>query len=1027
MTLSQKLVLFLLLLGTCIGVGSYLAISYTILPAFKDFEAHESIEAVDRVESAIETEARTLQTLVSEYAEWDDTRDYVLGRHAEYAEFNLIPNYWRRKGVDVMYILDVEGNVISALEMSEGTGEAPDIQQLFLGQVGPTHPLLNRPDADSALAGVVRTTEGPAIVAAAAIVSSLGRGEPVGTFVVVRHLSAALLADISRRTSANVILHKLTAAGAGSYSQEDLMRYSADGTSTWIGNTDQELIASRLIPGIDGQPVALLEIRHPHTISKIGSETIGAAMTLIGLVTALFMIIGVIVMRYIFVRPVNEIADSMILIRETGDLNISIKKDRVDEIGQLAREFTEMTTNLDHTQRELEKTRDLALGASRAKSEFLARMSHEIRTPMNGVLGMTELLRNTALDFEQRRFTETIYSSAENLLDIINDILDFSKIEAGKMELEARDIDLGAVVEETVDSLASQAHKKGLELINDVSLDLSTSLLGDPVRIRQVLTNLISNAIKFTNRGEIVVRVSEQGSDTDTGAATVLIEVVDTGVGIKPEKQRDIFESFAQEDGSTTRLHGGTGLGLAISRQLVDLMGSTLRLDSTPGLGSRFYFAIEMLHGRDEVMHERKVTASVAGKRILVVDDNATNREILEQHLKSWRAKPQCTENARDAMRLLQRAAAKDEPFELVILDMHMPRTDGLQLARMVREIPELDAVPLMLLSSVAMPASEDTLEELRISGQLTKPIRQRHLYDALSVVLSGDTVTERYSRNRSSAICKLSGKVLLAEDNPVNQAVALGMLDSLGVDVAVVTDGQAAIDALNGQRFDLVLMDCQMPVMDGLQATREIRAAEREKDSRQVPIVALTANALAGDREECLEAGMNEYLSKPFTMDQLHAVLSMFLRNEADVIDETQIEEVLSEEAASLFDTQSITVQPLDRSTLNALKELQQPGSPSLVRRVIGIYLDSSVEIKERLLGALTNTDAGVARESAHALKSSSINVGATRLADLCKNIETLARADSKSELRELKSKLEKEYEWAISALRLELESVAK
>ncbi|WP_082989784.1 response regulator [Woeseia oceani] len=1026
MTLSQKLVLYLLLLGTCIGVGSYLAISYAILPAFQEFEVHESIEAVDRVESAIEAEGRTLQTLVSEYAEWDDTRDFALGRHAEYEEYNLIPNYWRRKGVDVLYILDVEGKVISALGMSEGTGVPADIHELFLGQVTPTHPLLDHPDADSSFTGAMKTADGPALVAAAPIVSSLAKGSPVGTFIVVRRLGPELLADISRRTSANVILHELTAAGAGSYSLDELKRLSSDGTSTLTRSTDQELIANRLISGMDGDPVALLEIRHPHTISKIGTETIRAAMILIGLVTAVFMVIGVFIMRYVFVRPVNEIADSMIRIRETGDLNINIKQDRADEIGQLAREFTEMTANLDHTQRELEKTRDLALGASRAKSEFLARMSHEIRTPMNGVLGMTELLRNTALDFEQRRFTETIYSSAENLLDIINDILDFSKIEAGKMDLEARDIDLGVVIEETVDSLASQAHKKGLELINDVSPDLHTSLIGDPVRIRQVLTNLISNAIKFTNRGEVVVRVSAEESAANTEAARVLIEVVDTGVGVKPEKQRDIFESFAQEDGSTTRLHGGTGLGLAISRQLVDLMGGTLQLESTPGLGSRFYFAIEMKHGRGEAVHERKATASVAGKRILVVDDNATNREILEQHLKCWRARPHCVESAREALQALQLAATEQEPFELVILDMHMPRTDGLQLARMIREFPALDAVSLMLLSSVAMPASEDTLEELKISGQLTKPIRQGHLYDALSVVLSGETVTERYSRNRSSAIRKLSGKVLLAEDNPVNQAVALGMLDSLGVDVAVVTDGQAAMDALSGQRFDLVLMDCQMPVMDGLQATREIRAAERDNNECHVPIVALTANALSGDREQCLEAGMNEYLSKPFTMDQLHAVLSIFLRTEAELADETRIEEVLSAEAASLFDTQSITIQPLDLTALATLKELQQPGSPSLIKRVIQIYLDSSGEIKERLANALSNTDTDTARESAHALKSSSINVGATRLADLCKNIETMAREHSIDGVQELRSKLEQEYGRVIKALRVELERAA-
>jgi two-component system, sensor histidine kinase and response regulator len=1023
MSLSLKIALYLALLGACIGIGSYAAISYTIFPAFEEFEESAALETIARVDRVIDAERRTFETLVVEYAHWNDTYNFALGEHDTYVEENLDAGYWRTIGVDFLLIFDVDGNLLWSADTGK-PGQVPvNPQEFFPGTIGPTHPLLTYGPTKDRSGGLIRTFEGPMLVAAAPILTTYAEGPTVGTFMILRRIDESLVADVAERATAQVRFSPVHESGVAGYSLDDLQQMAAADDVRHVRITDDRILGHRLVRDVTGTPAAMVEIEMPHMITVIGADTIRAAMMLIGLVTAAFLIVGLIFLRFIVVRPVNELAQNMHQIRETGNLNIQIEQGRSDEIGSLAREFSEMTSNLELTQRELEATRDVALEASRAKSEFLARMSHEIRTPMNGVLGMTELLRNTALDFEQRRFTETIYASAESLLDIINDILDFSKIEAGKMTLEKRDINLGSVIEETVDSLASQAHKKGLELINDVAPAVHTSLLGDAVRIRQVLTNLVANAIKFTNRGEVVVRATAS-AETDSHM-DITLEVIDTGMGIKPEKQALIFDSFAQEDGSTTRLHGGTGLGLAISQQLVDLMGGKLAVESTPGLGSRFYFTVRMRRGSAAPNAQKSRMKSVAGKRILVVDDNATNREILEQHLKSWRAHPECAEDGAEALLMLERAAAENKPYEMAILDMHMPRMDGLQLARRVREHSEFDNVPLMLLSSVAMPASEDVLHELNISGQLTKPIRQSQLYDSLAVVLSGQMLSERYSRKGSTAMRELHGKVLLAEDNPVNQAVALGMLDSLGVDVAVVTDGQAAIRATESQHFDLVLMDCQMPVMDGLEATRRIRAAEVEQNRSRLAIVALTANALSGDRELCLEAGMDEYLGKPFTMDQLHAVLSMFLRNAGETGHDDPPEEELSAEAASLFDTQSITAQPLDRSALAVLSDLQQPGAPCLISKVIGIYLESSTQLKDRLVSAIDGDDIDTARESAHALKSSSINVGATRLADLCKEIENDAREESLREAREVKPKLEQEYVRVISALKTELESV--
>ncbi len=1026
MSLSQKIALYLVLLGACIGIGSYAAISYTIFPAFEEFEERAAMETIVRVDRVIDAERRTFETLVIEYAHWNDTYNFILGKHDGYVEENLDAAYWQAIGVDFLLIFDADGKLFWSMDAGKGEKQPVTLEAFIPAGLFAGHPLLTYGPSKDRTGGLIRTAEGPMLVAAAPVLTTYAEGPSVGTFMILRRIGDSLVQDVAERATAEVRFKPISDDGATGYLPGTLEKMVVTGDLRHVQMTEAAIYGHRLIPDVTGAPAAMVEITMPHMITAIGANTIRAAMILIVLVTAAFLVVGLIILRFMVVRPVNELAENMNHIRETGDLKIQVELGRSDEIGGLAREFAEMTTNLEVTQRELEATRDVALEASSAKSDFLARMSHEIRTPMNGVLGMTELLRNTALDFEQRRFTETIYSSAESLLDIINDILDFSKIEAGKMSLENRDINLGGVIEETVDSLASQAHKKGLELINDVAPAVHTSLVGDAVRIRQVLTNLTSNAIKFTNRGEVVVRASV-GEETDE-FIDVGFEVIDTGIGIKPEKQALIFDSFSQEDGSTTRLHGGTGLGLAISQQLVELMGGTLAVESNPGLGSRFYFNVRMKRGSGDSRQQQPTMKSVAGKRILVVDDNATNREILEQHLSSWRAHSDCAEDGAHALLLLERACAENNPYELAILDMHMPRMDGLQLARRIRERSEFDNVPLMLLSSVAMPASEATLEELKISGQLTKPIRQGQLYDSLSVVLSGQILADRYSQNGSTAMRALRGKVLLAEDNPVNQAVALGMLDSLGIDVAVVTDGKAAIQAITGQHFDLVLMDCQMPVMDGLEATRQIRKDEQESGREPVAIVALTANALAGDRERCIESGMNEYLGKPFTMDQLHAVLSMFLKTETDTEFENPApEEELSAEAASLFDTQSITAMPLDRSALAVLSDLQQPGMPCLIRKVIGIYLDSSNDLKERLVGAIDGEDINTARESAHALKSSSINVGATRLADYCKTIENDARENSLDEARQIKPRLESEYVRVISALKVELESARK
>jgi CheY-like chemotaxis protein len=424
-----------------------------------------------------------------------------------------------------------------------------------------------------------------------------------------------------------------------------------------------------------------------------------------------------------------------------------------------------------------------------------------------------------------------------------------------------------------------------------------------------------------------------------------------------------------------------------------------------------------MQRGDASNAHAQMPGARVANARILIVDDNETNREILQQQLEGWRAKVDSAGDAAEAMQRLAAARADEGMYDLVILDMHMPNVDGVGLARQIRAQTDYDNVKLMVLSSMAMPASESTLQELSIAGQLTKPIRQLQLYDCLTVVLKGELLANRFSSGTASADRALRGCVLLAEDNPVNQAVALGMLKSMGIDVTVVADGERAVSAVSEQRFDLVLMDCQMPVMDGLAATRHIRRAEAGAGIDSVPIVALTANAMAGDRDVCLDAGMNEYLGKPFTLDQLHAVLSIYLQRR-----DVEAEDLLPPATAAVGDGQD---EPLDRSVLAVLGDLQQAGAPSLLQKVIGIYLESSSDLKDRLVKAIGNNDKSLVCESAHALKSSSSNVGASRLAELCRRLERMARSDDLTGATDVQQDLEREYPRVVSALHSELETV--
>lgn len=1024
---SRVGLLLAVLVGCFLAVDYYLQVQH-VLPRFDEYEKSVSLASMNGVAIDIQTQLDFLKTQTADWAYWDDTYNFISGDRQDYAEVNLSNGMLEKLGLNFLVFRNADAGFDCALIAGNGNTLMHDMDEISDSALIDYAALLQSEDPKASVSGMKMTKRGVMLLCTTKIMRSDMSGPAAGTLMFGKLLDEDMLAMFGRlrNRKLTMTLHQPGEADAMAMqlppagSHQDFTVQSGLSQHLDLVEEGDNLLASVTFKDLEGTELMTISSIMPRDLLRHAQNVLRVSrinLLLLGLMSTLLVWI---ILNRTFISRIERMSEFCRSFNDSSQLDKRLSMPGNDQISMLSEEINRMLDQLQIRTAELQVLLMQAESATAAKSEFLATMSHEVRTPLNGVIGMLGLLKQTELSSEQLEFALTAEEAAGSLLDVVNDILDFSKIEAGKVELEQIRFNLRKVLETAVQLFSMKAMERQVEMLLNMHPDVPANLIGDPGRLKQIINNLISNSVKFTEQGTIIVTVD--CVEENTLDAVIAIEVQDTGIGIPPDMQQHMFDPFSQADSSTTRKYGGTGLGLAICQQLAHAMQGEILLSSEPGVGTSFTVRIRFRKDLEASRMEERPIEELRDLRVLVVDDQKTNRKILSGMLGAWGCISVEASSAEEALQLLKSSNEEDQ-FRLLLTDYNMPGMDGEELSRRIRELPGLARLPIVMLTSSANRGDARRMQAAGVSAYLPKPFRQEQLAGVLRILLgrienglSGDeelvtrhTVSENWSDRR----------ILLVEDNLINQKVALNILARWELTAEVAENGLDAVNILRDRDFDLVLMDIQMPLLDGMEATKRVRQLPGHRS--RVPIIAMTANALKGDRERYLAVGMDDYIPKPIDVETLRFTLQKYLaldlRGSEQLQEQPgglQTENVLNADApvkakiSGAVKSNGHDEIAATQHILDIESSIKRTGDPEFWQQMIKLYIQETHTRLLSIKSAVSSSDAEMLQREAHALKGSSAEMLADGIRSTALKLESMGRQDSLTGADELVFQLE-------------------